>query len=254
MTDEIALREVGREGIPVLLRLLREPEFPRRDNVVAMLAHLADDEATPALLRHLETPATPLGMPAEDRALLLVPHALGHISRRGGAAAAQALGTMASSAGHRGPVDRAVDRGAYGVEIAEELSRQARRGLGDGAAPATTAGAAVFGPAGEPGSSEGGVRAVDPSSSGHASGLTFANHAAIPNPMSDAALDQALEVASGAAGGADFAEDFACCVRVERSGNAKTFGFSGDGLDVIDSESDRCPWRTTRWRGSRSCV
>ncbi len=40
MTDEIALREVGHAGLPALRALLRDPDFPRRDNVVAFMAHL----------------------------------------------------------------------------------------------------------------------------------------------------------------------------------------------------------------------
>ena len=43
MTDDIARSEVGEAGIPILLHLLFEPDLPRRDNVVAFLAHLDGD-------------------------------------------------------------------------------------------------------------------------------------------------------------------------------------------------------------------
>ena len=35
VTESVALDHIGQSGVPVLRRLLREPSFPRRDNVVA---------------------------------------------------------------------------------------------------------------------------------------------------------------------------------------------------------------------------
>src|SRR5262245_35028777 len=49
MTDEIAQREVGPQGVPALLRLLDDASFPRRDNVVAFLTYLGAGESTPRL-------------------------------------------------------------------------------------------------------------------------------------------------------------------------------------------------------------
>jgi len=227
MTDEIAAREVGPEGVPILLRLLAEPRFPRRDNVVAFLAHLASDEATPALLSHLENAPAPPLRPEEERALLLVPQALGRIALRGGTAARQALEALA------GQTDGA-DLSNSGLPR-ELLLRQVRYGL----ALADGAGAAAvdLGPRlGESGVSP--VLVTNPDSRGDASPLSFANHVGVTNPMTDARLDLNLDFASGVAGFADFPEDVACCIRVSRGGNARTFGTAGDGLDVIDDEQE----------------
>ena len=67
MTDEIAQETVGPEGVPVLLRLLADPSFPRRDNVVAYLAYLGDDSATAALTAFLRNPPASLDVAEEDR-------------------------------------------------------------------------------------------------------------------------------------------------------------------------------------------
>ncbi|HEX2465905.1 MAG TPA: hypothetical protein VHR17_14885, partial [Thermoanaerobaculia bacterium] len=54
--DEIAEREIGEAGVPTLIQLLADPTFPRRDNVVAFLAHLGGPDATRALVRFLQAP------------------------------------------------------------------------------------------------------------------------------------------------------------------------------------------------------
>src|SRR5688572_4533570 len=91
MTDAIAEAEVGVEGIPVLLQLLFEPDLPRRDNVVAFLAHLDAASITPPLLEFLDHSPGPLADPDEERALLLVPLALARRVARGDARARAAL-------------------------------------------------------------------------------------------------------------------------------------------------------------------
>jgi hypothetical protein len=212
MTDEIARSEVGSSGIPHLLDLLRDPQFPRRDNVVAFLAHLAGDEATPALLEHLQRAAALPTTPEENRARLLVPVALGRIAVRGGEVALDALHQMADS-----------------PDLPENLVRQARYGL-DLAHGIMNAGAVADG---EPSS-----RTIDPSTNGSESPLSYANHVDVTDPMTDAELDANLQFASVAAGFEDFDEDVACCIRVSRSGNARTFGSPGDGLDIIDSADE----------------
>ncbi len=72
MTEEIAQRDFGQAAVPVLLDLLTDPTFSRRDNVVAVLGYLGGAEATrgllgflrqpPASVRHSlrQTPAEPL--------------------------------------------------------------------------------------------------------------------------------------------------------------------------------------------------
>lgn len=225
--EEIAHREIGPAGVPHLLELLRDPGFPRRDNVVAFLAHLAGDEATAALVAQLEDPAAAPLRPADDRALLLIPQALGHIAARGGEAAFAALETL------DGTTEDASARGAYPPGYAEDLMRQAayaralsRRG-GDHvhieSTPVDEQDAPIE------------SRATDANSAGHRSLLSYANHVDVPSGMTDARLDQILEQASDASGFADFPEDVACCIDVGRAGTARSFGTAGDGLDVIDS-------------------
>jgi hypothetical protein len=94
VTDELAaeLRErLGPRMTPVLRELLRDPAFPRRDNVVAFLAHLQGSGARDDLLAFLAAPPAGWGTPEEERALLLAPRALGHLARHGDAAAVDAL-------------------------------------------------------------------------------------------------------------------------------------------------------------------
>ena len=83
ITAELARERIGVEGVPALLRLLADPTFPRRDNVVAFLGYLGGGETTDGLLRFLSSPPVSLAVPEEDRALLLSPQSLGHIASRG---------------------------------------------------------------------------------------------------------------------------------------------------------------------------
>jgi len=129
MTDEIAEREVGKEGVPYLLSLLEEPDFTRRDNVVAFLAHLPLAQITPALQRFLEHPPTSPSNPAEDRALLLAPHALGHHARAGDETALNALLDMTSPGSQGGLLARAVAAGAYDSAMRDDLVEAALAGL-----------------------------------------------------------------------------------------------------------------------------
>src|SRR5262245_23193390 len=56
MADEIAASEVGPQGLEILRALLRDPSFPRRDNVVAFMAHLGGAAEREALLDYLADP------------------------------------------------------------------------------------------------------------------------------------------------------------------------------------------------------
>ncbi len=60
ITEELALAQIGAEGVPYLLELLRDPDFDRRDNVVAFLAYLAQDVHTPALVDFHRNPPVEL--------------------------------------------------------------------------------------------------------------------------------------------------------------------------------------------------
>ncbi len=215
MTDEIALREVGRDGIPHLLRLLEEPSFPRRDNVVAFLAHLAGNESSAALLKLLRDPPANRSHPAEDRAALLVPVALGRIAARHQGAALDALNEMNRPDG----LD-ALD---------PTLKRGLREQISVGLSASAETGAVV-----ESASS----RAPDSQTSGHASLLTYANHVDVSSPMTDTRADLILDLASTVAGFADFPDDVTCCIQVKRQGSGASFGQAGDSLDVISNSSE----------------
>jgi hypothetical protein len=68
--------------------------------------------------------------------------------------------------------------------------------------------------------------------------ITFANHPAVPNPLTNAEVDQIMTAASLHLGRADFSSDVACCAGMQRSGNVQSFGSSSDGLDVVDNEAE----------------
>jgi len=255
MTEQIALREVGTQGVPELLELLSDPGFPRRDNVVALLAHLAGDEATSGLVRCLESPPAPPSVPEEDRALLLVPEALGRIAARGGEAALSTLLEMTDPEGDAGPAGRAVAAGAYSMSMRDDLVGEAIRGLELADRPEARQRLEGLGlrdprsvsPGGDlvdldarlDGSgSEPAPRTIDTSATAHDHELTFGNHVDAPFPMDADELDSVLADATRVAGFAEFAEDVACCNSFHRSGDAQSFGSAGDGLDRIDTSSE----------------
>ena len=68
----------------------------------------------------------------------------------------------------------------------------------------------------------------------HELAITYANHVDHNDPMTNARLDQVLRGSSLRAGRLDYAEDVSCCISLERSGAALTWGAPGDGLDIID--------------------
>src|SRR5262249_28181718 len=78
--DAPAEHVLGPDATPELLRLLADPSFPRRDNVVAFLGRRDGGEAATALIGLLSDPPAPLNRPEEDRAILLVPDALGNMA------------------------------------------------------------------------------------------------------------------------------------------------------------------------------
>ena len=245
--DETARREVGAVGVPALLSLLADPACERRDNVVAFLTHLGGDEAVPGLMLLIEFPPANPSRPEEDRSLLLTPDALSHIASRGSAPALEALRDLAGARPGAGPVGRAVGRGAYRPSVGRDILERSIAGLArvgpqaDEEPPAdrTSARSEIDRVGGGGSISDDPVtRAIDTNIEGHRAGLTYANHVDTPNPMDDARLDEALAAASTTAGFEDFAQDVACCITVGRSGTARTFGSSGDGLDVVDSAGD----------------
>jgi hypothetical protein len=251
MTAEIADRDVGKSGVGELLRLLDDPTFPRRDNVVAFLAYLGGPESTAALLRMLERRLPADASPEDQRARLLIPHALGRIASRGESGALAALLAMTAS--------RAADRpSAVSADLREAAvaalpltgtpaARERLAAIADGrvvpdekhpelAARAraalradTTTPAAAPAPA-----STAAAYLVDPATHTNAHGLTFVNHANVTAPMTATRLDAVLKEGSFRAAKGDFATDVACCTIIGRSGGGGTFGANGDGLDTIN--------------------
>lgn len=121
MDAATADREVGRDGVPELLRLLDDRSFPRRDNVVAFLAYLGGRETTTALVRELGRELPSGASPEDVRALLLVPHALGRIAARGDGSALDALLAMTAHHANGGAIAHASAAGAYGPSTARAL-------------------------------------------------------------------------------------------------------------------------------------
>lgn len=262
MTDEIADAEVGREGIPYLLELLADPAFPRRDNVVAFLIHLPGVTAAPGLLDCLARPPVSPAIPEEDRALLLIPLALGHLAGQGDATALATLMDMTGPARPGSLLSQALAEGRYTAAYTNDLVEQAALGLAASGLPeararleqlrstldgSTGLGRAVGVALGSerpppsvptPSVSAAESRAADTTTAAHEHGLTFANHVSLPSPMTASRLDVILGEATLLTGTADFPEDIACCIRVRRAGPALAFGSTGDGLDRIDDANE----------------
>ncbi len=272
MTPEIARAAVGAEGLPVLSRLLVDPRFPRRDNLVAFMAFLGGAREVGFLHRYLDSPTGPLDVPDEERALLLVPQALGQIAYRGEPTALDLLLTITSQGD--GTLVKAAARATNPDMLRSELLGMALRGLAYARSPLAEArlreiaserialpervgapaaarsalalldelkkrDAAGSGASeGEPPVQASTAGTLDPASRVHNSALTYANHVDVTNPMTEARLDSILRLASLRVGRGDDPSDIACCITVARSGSAKTFGSAGDGLDVIDNDAE----------------
>jgi hypothetical protein len=131
--DELAQQVLGTDALPLLRALLLDPLFPRRDNVVAFIAHLDSGDSVDALLQFLNSPPAGWSTPEEDRALLLAPVALGHIARRGGSSAQPALDAlldMTADGTAEGPLARAAATGRDPIRLRDDLVERALRGLG----------------------------------------------------------------------------------------------------------------------------
>jgi len=281
--EETALREIGAEGVPALQALLADPDFPRRDNVIAFLGRLGGEEAAGALVAFLDSPPAPVTVPEEDRALLLAPQALGRIASRGEVGALEALLAMTDPEGTGGVLTLAASRGPDPEALLADLLEAALRGLALSGAPEALdrleeaaaggledvgasrdlSGAAMEAldlfdrlhrprPLGSPvgegtqesprpdryGDLGGTAEDLDQRTVVHDSGLTYANHTEVSNGMTDLYLDGLLAEDSLRAGRGDFPDDVSCCVTLSRSGTGGVFGSKGDGLDVIDNETE----------------
>ena len=244
MTAAIAREEVGVQGVPELLALLRDPACPRRDNVVAFLAYLGDEGVPEALLSSVEAPRTT----ADERAVLLVPHALGVMARRGVAGALEPLLHLSGPQPVAPWLDR-LDRDLRSDLLAQVLNGLAWSGASEARARLVEREAledvALFDELRarttlEPAEATTGFDPAvdDPAARSHELGITYANHVALTSPITEAVLDRILRDASLHAARADFVEDVACCIRLARQGARQTFGSAGDGLDVITTSQE----------------
>jgi hypothetical protein len=129
MTQEIAEREFGTASVPVLLSLLHAPDFPRRDNLVAVLAFLGGEESVAALQELLRDPPASPESPVEDRTLLLVPQALGQIAGRGNAAALRLLMRATRDGANGGILARTAAHARDPERYRDDLLEGALRGL-----------------------------------------------------------------------------------------------------------------------------
>ena len=215
MTQEIADREVGPEGVPYLLELLRDPDFPRRDNVMAFLAYLASDSEAQAIADFLESEAPDVERSADYRARLIAPEALGRIAARGGTVAQDVLGQLARAGDGDSGFARQVEYGkmlAGGGVMAPEPAQPV-----------------------EPG--EGAPLSADTNPTIHLHDLTYANHINTNDPMTDPEAD-ALCAEATKVFGVESSNDTGCCIQFGSTVPGKVFGVNGDGKDVITTNSE----------------
>jgi hypothetical protein len=274
MSHEIAVSKIGEAGVPDLLRLLWEPGFEHRDNVVAFLGFLGGEETVDELLRFLSEQPFPLAEPAEDRALLLIPEMLGRLASRGAwATAVPALLELTENetetrrdlvemairglmfSGRPEARARLVDLAERRISPLDEFDQvpTARACLEwmdatveQGAASQTTTGRAAA-PVFAEGAfsqtieteapSDPAPTVFDQSPTAHQLSIDYANHAALSpaQRMTDGRLDDVFHEATHLIGEMDFAEDLICCATLSRAGMGGTFGQPGDGLDIISN-------------------
>jgi hypothetical protein len=266
VTQELALDLVGGRG-DELIDLLFDRSFERRDNVVAFLGYVGDEAAAEALVNYLSNPPVSLSAAEEDRAALLSAHALGHMARRGTDRALGILLELTDDGGNGGALAAAAAKSPFPSRMRDDLLGTAVQGLRlsgheraverlreiasgevrpahDGRGLRAAAREALEGSAAgvDDGSATDGnasvASAADPNGSTHDHAIDYANHVDVTNPMTDQRLDECLDLATMRIGRADFDLDVGCCNTLTRSGTAKTFGSSGDGLDIIETSSE----------------
>jgi len=220
MTQEIADREVGPEGVPYLVELLRDPEFPRRDNVVAFLIFLGYDSESQKLADLFYDPPADVNTPEEYRARLMVPQALGSIAGRGGAVAESLLRQLAADTQ---------------IQQAEDLMAQVELGLRLMERSTTPVEIEDDPPA----RLDPSPLAIDPQTTIHFHNLTYANHVDTNNKIDDGEVDNALlDVTSKVYATFNGGTDVACCVQLGRTEPGLLFGSPGDGRDTINNSGE----------------
>ena len=146
VTEDLARGLLGPDDVPILIELLHEPSFPRRDNVVTFLAMLDDGDATGDLLAFMVDPPADVDVPEELRAHLAAPQALGYIAKRGDPRALEALLDLTRHGGeggaylggarrcsHRGLVDDVLESAMRGLALTgKPMARQRLKDIARG--------------------------------------------------------------------------------------------------------------------------
>jgi hypothetical protein len=127
ITAEIAHREAGVAAVPRILEHLADPSYPRRDNLVAFLEYLGGPESRDGLIAAFTSAELSMAIPEEDRARLMVPHALGRFAARGDEKALDLLLSISSDGAAADLLSRAADgyadRAAARVDLMESVLR-----------------------------------------------------------------------------------------------------------------------------------
>jgi len=257
----LAERLIGTRGVPTLVALLRDPSFPRRDNVAAFLAYLGGPDETVALEELLAHPPRSIDTPSEDRALLVAVEALGRIAQRGDAHAMAFLTAIVSGNSDANPTahtaaydDRLradlVESALYALSLAPDAGGAAvlARVAAGNATPASplrdwrelAARRLRSVPAAPPPAA---VQAAAPSLDStliDVLGVSSASHASLSFPIDVTWRARLLLQASRVIETREDPEGFdvACCVSLAGTGDAPSFGAVGDGLDVIDDAAE----------------
>lgn len=252
---------LGPDALPRLLEHLADPDFPRRDNVVAFLAYLGDDRAVGPIAEQLRRPAT-LARIEDRRAWRLLPEALARIGGRGHVSArealfaltdpardAEALTTIAIEPRDRVILDaELISRlrddlaqtavhaltlldGRESYDRLSELAASRARPLADEALRALTSRAPLERQPSAP-------RAIDTDAGGFcdSSAIEVVNHVDVDAPIDAARVDQLLDIASSIMATDESAEDVACCAEFVREGPVGLM--TGAGLDVITAPEE----------------
>ena len=127
VTPEIANREVGVEGVPRILEHLRDPNYPRRDNLVAFLFFLDGQDVRNELISAFTSREFSVSIPEEDRARMMIPQALGMQASRGDRKALELLLSISDGGKDRELLDQAAaayrDSAAAQVDLMEDVMR-----------------------------------------------------------------------------------------------------------------------------------
>jgi hypothetical protein len=106
VTVEIA-GQVGPQAVPRILEHLRDPDYPRRDNLVAFLFYLDGQGVREELISAFTSREFSVGTPEEDRARMMIPQARGMQASRGDREALDLLLSISAGGEKRALLDQA---------------------------------------------------------------------------------------------------------------------------------------------------